>query len=133
MFVQSPTEAHFRYCEEWASMQHSVVICGRDNMLLSTRKLVLEQAGLSVRIAFGIEQLADAVADVLVLCYTLSAEEKSVAAARFHARLPRAKVLILGGGPESFSSDYCEALAAYPGPKSFIKQVGRLAGLSILH
>ena len=111
-------------------MPPCVILCGNDTTLLSTRKLVLEQAGLSVRTVLGIDALKDVAGVVLVLCFTLSETEQVTAIEQYRLRFAGAKILILGGHPGAFPSDCCKTLPGYPGPKLFLQRVSQLVAES---
>lgn len=96
-------------------------------MLLSTRKLVLESAGLSVETVHGREALTEAKEGVLVLCYSLSDAEQVSAVNEYRSRYPAAHVLILGEDTGTLSCDRCEMLSGYAGPVAFLQRVCSLA------
>ena len=133
MFVQSTVEALYRYGGGWTCMRPCVILCGNDTTLLSTRKLVLEQAGLSVQTVLGVSALKDAaVGAVLVLCYSLSEVEQVKALEQYRSRFPGIKVLVLGGHERAFPSECCKTLTEYPGPKLFLQSVSQLVAESRL-
>ena len=132
MFVQSTVEAPCGYGERWPRMYPSVILCGNDTTLLMTRKLVLEQAGLSVRTLLGIDTLGEAAGVVLVLCFTLSEIERVAAVAVYRSHFPGAKILILGGDPRAFAGERYKTLPEYPGPRLFVQGVSQLVADSRL-
>ncbi len=107
-------------------MYPSVIMCGHNTTLLSTRKLVLEQAGFSVRTAMEIHEIQDTAGAVLVLCYTLSDIERITAIEGYRSRFPGAKVLILGGHARAFPGKWCKTLTDYSGPELFLERVSQL-------
>ena len=113
-------------------MYPSVILCGNDTTLLSTRKLVLEQAGLSVQTVLGVDALRGAAGVLLVLCYTLSEVERVTAIEQYRSRFPRTKILILGGHARAFPSECCKTLPDYPGPQLFLQRVSQLVAESRL-
>lgn len=127
MLVQWTLDTLHSYEEGWSCMYRSVILCGHDSTLLSTRKLILEQAGLSAQILFNVSELDHANGSVLVLCHTLSTAEKVKAVERYRSRLPGARVLLLGRKISDLACDGCETLSDSFGPELFLRRVKQLA------
>lgn len=76
-----------------------VLLFGHDDMLLHTRSLILEGAGFQVWTAQNLGHAAETMViqqiDALILCQTLSADERSKAIVMGEALCPEMKVLVL--------------------------------------
>lgn len=109
----------------------SILIFGHDQALLETRRLLLETAGLK---AWTVSRLADvekvtiaAPNGLLILCQSLSDEERSEALAMAHSCQPRMKSLVvLGAMPVSNLGQVDEVISSFDGPKALVATVSRL-------
>ena len=92
-------------------MTHHLLISGTDAQLLSLRKSVLSQAGFSVHTVTQFQNLAalpaEAPIELVILCHTLSDEQRCAVVDTLLVRWPNAKVIALTrldkGGDDSAS------------------------------
>jgi hypothetical protein len=123
---------------------HQVIIYGHDPMLLRTRELLLERAGFEVRTSDQLheaqEMLAARPVDLLILCHTVNAMERSAILDSAHAAQKNLAVLFLSAdwqspdvakndavfrtldGPYGFLRTVCELTHEPVPPPSFISQ-----------
>ena len=77
----------------------SILIYGRDKLLLQTRSWVLEQAGYQVHTtieeADAARQLRSQPVGVFILCHTLTPDQCTDLLANAHAHRPEVKTLVL--------------------------------------
>lgn len=114
----------------------SVLLYGNDTHLLRTRRWLVESSGLQV---FATDQMlalnqifTEHPIDVLVLCHSLSFEERERAKAIAQAHSPRTKVLVLAvteAGVRARSSD--RMISTADGPKVLLDVVEQLAASRI--
>jgi DNA-binding NtrC family response regulator len=109
----------------------SILVFGRDPLLLETRRLVLEQAGfhvLSVADSAGVEKIVLAQPiSLLVLCHSITDEERESVLKSAHSRRPDMKNIVLTTGTSvSRPGKNYEFVNAYDGPRSLISTVERL-------
>lgn len=79
-------------------------------MLLATRQMLLERAGINVQTALGLAGLVDITAEELVLCHTLSEAERIEAIGSVRSYRPGARVLVLLDNADDPISRACETL-----------------------
>ena len=108
------------------SIPAPVLVYGRDRKLLETRRLVLQTLGGKVYAADDRETTEQLIRDlmpgVLVLCYTLSPEERDLILSFVHAVYPATKVLILrADGPASAQTD--DDFSIFTGPRALRRKV----------
>ena len=87
-----------------------ILVFGRDSSLLETRQLVLETIGGIVNATTKLDQarllLAHSAPDLLILCYTLSPDDRSAILGIVRKIRPELKVLVLrADGPASVQTD----------------------------
>lgn len=87
-----------------------ILVFGRDSSLLETRQLVLETIGGIVDATTKLDQarllLAHSAPDLLILCYTLSPDDRSTILGTVRKIRPELKVLVLrADGPASVQTD----------------------------
>lgn len=116
-------------------MSTSILIYGRDERLLETRRWVLETAGFEVSTtAKPTEVYQTMVAqhiDLFILCHTLSADEQGSALATAHALRPEMRNLVLVEDTFESQLDPRDAiLSAFATPKVLIAAAQTLAGVS---
>jgi DNA-binding response OmpR family regulator len=112
----------------------SVLIYGREPLLLKTRKLLLELEGFHVccteTYTATETQLIREPVDVLVLCYTVEAPELRSILSTARTLKPKIKTLVLTiptAALEIEDEEY--VLEMQKGPDSFIEKVRQLHGL----
>jgi hypothetical protein len=85
-----------------AIMHGIILVYGNDEMLVTTRRLIFEQAGYEVFTAYSLSNAALALMnhqiDVLVLCQTLSDQERSAVLETAHTLQPKIKYVSLSLG-----------------------------------
>ena len=83
-------------------MHGTILVYGNDEMLVTTRRLIFEQAGCEVFTAYSLSNAALALMnhqiDVLVLCQTLSDHERSAVLETAHTLQPKIKYVSLSLG-----------------------------------
>jgi hypothetical protein len=84
----------------------SILLCGRDALLLQTRQWVLEAAGHQVETTTKLSEVAlvSIPVDLLILCHSLSLDECGRIFALASTRWPRIRCIILPEGA-SFCSE----------------------------
>ena len=110
-----------------------VLIFGRDQLLLQTRAWLLEQAGHSVETSMDTAALPSLLgvgrAELLVLCHTLSSEDRRHARATAHASGVPVQILVLVAPQKAVEAEPEEALlSSLDGPAKLIATVQRLVG-----
>jgi len=115
------------------SAKSKVLIYGCDPVLLETRRWVLEAMRFEVSEATRLEEvermIAEGQVDVLVLCHSLSAEERRAALRAARNRIPSVKRLLLSAGTEGaeFQGE-AEILSIFKGPAALVASVQRATG-----
>ena len=112
----------------------SILVYGRDQRLLETRSLVLAQAGFRVSIVMGLEEAEAIVAAepvrVMVLCHTLSPEERVRALVAAKRLRPAVKRMVMTADALTVPDEgQEETLSVYDGPHQLILSVRRLVEL----
>ena len=108
-----------------------ILVYGRDPSLLETRQLVLQTIGGTVlatrELEFARDVLTKEEADLVVLCYTLSPDERAAILDFFEHLHQRPRVLILrADGPASFQTD--EDFSIFSGPAALKAKVVEMLG-----
>jgi hypothetical protein len=109
----------------------NVLIYGKDERLLETRRMVLERSGHRVRVA---TRLADVVSmhedpELLIFCHTVSLEECGRVIAMCQVRWPNAKSLFMSAGSmQRVANDSGEVLDALDGPEKLVSAIARIVG-----
>jgi len=111
-----------------------VLIYGRDPSLLETRQLVLETTGGVVVATTELEdtkhELVHNQPDLLVLCYTLSPDDRSAILSSVDCLVPKLKVLVLrADGPAITQTDDCD-FSIFNGPAALKSKVMKMLGLT---
>jgi CheY-like chemotaxis protein len=120
----------------------SILLFGQDPVLLSTRQWVLSSNGHQVYLAADLASatriLADEPVDLLVLCHTLSPEDRDQAIAlttpkdsrlrRAQKRFPKIKHLVLVAGAAGSQEAGSDVLNAMSGPAQLVSRVQSLVG-----
>ena len=111
-------------------MQGTIFVYGTDVMLLTTRRMIFEKAGYTV---FTAESLSDAVLvlmnhhiDVLVLCQTLSDEERRAVLETAHTLQPEIKCAALSFDGRDIEMEGLETHRGLDGPPSLLAAIGRM-------
>jgi hypothetical protein len=115
------------------SSQTSIVICGRDSLLLDTRKWVLERAGTRVFTATDLSDFgripSDVSIDLVILCHSLTKEQCSRALALAGTYWPQAQSLVLISGQSGCYTGATKQVAdAAQGPANLLHTVTELLG-----
>ena len=114
------------------SIPATILIYGRDASLLETRRMVLETIGGRVCATTDFEEtkqmMTEAEPDVLVLCYTLNADDRESILSSAEALRPEMKILVLiADGPASKQmSD--DAFSIFAGPAALKAKVTEMLG-----
>ena len=113
-------------------MPFSILLFGRDSILLQTRKWLLERCGYEVRTAEDIGQLKriaeEGTVDLLLLCHSLLVEEAEEAIAAVSARQPQAKILLmLISGSRGTERLQVATVETHEGPAGLLSTVASLA------
>ena len=108
-----------------------ILICGRDAELLRTRGLVLQSAGYRVSCTTEPIRYEDHLetVDLLVVCHTLSAEEREQAISSLANLKPGAKAVCLELNA-SATGDGVPTLDSFAGPKNMLEGVKRVLNAS---
>ena len=109
----------------------SILIYGRDAVLLETRRMILEGSGYSVTIALDLNVVQQTIhlqrIDLLLLCHSLSMDECARAIA-LSASNPLMKNLILIAGDNGCRSQMAsQVLDAMEGPARLVSTVKAIA------
>jgi hypothetical protein len=109
-----------------------ILMYGKDEQLLDTRRLVLERSGYRVIVGTTLSEVRDLGANgigLLIFCHTVSAEESERVTALAQERWPGTRKLFMSvgelGGPMTSSDD---VVSATDGPEMMIAAVGRVVG-----
>jgi hypothetical protein len=108
-----------------------IVIFGRDEMLLETRKVILKRAGYltlsSANAYLARECLIHCNVGILVLCHTLSDEDVRLIVRFHHDMLSTAFILYLITGEREPLSQDGDVYNAQEGPAAFLATIQRLS------
>jgi hypothetical protein len=111
-------------------MQGTIFVYGTDVMLLTTRRMIFEKAGYTV---FTAESLSNAGLvlrnhhiDVLVLCQTLSDEERCAVLETAHTLQPEIKCAALSFDVRDGVTDGVYIHRGLNGPPSLLAAIGRM-------
>lgn len=111
-------------------MQGTILIFGKDEMLLVTRSLILEKAGYRVLTAqsFANAMLAlmNHPIDLLLLCQTLNEEERRGILETAHALQPDIKCASLTYNGRELEVDGIGVRHPLDGPPGFLSAIGRM-------
>jgi hypothetical protein len=107
------------------SVKYQILCVGTDQLLLNTRKWILSRRFevTAVSGVAGLEDVASSVSiDLVILCYTLSAEEYDVALDLVGLRWPEARILTL---QTNLISDFRRSHGhdAFAGPEALITRI----------
>ena len=107
------------------------MVYGRDEVLIRTRIMVLEKAGLVVFAALTPSDLEEILLSqdilLLVLCHTLGSEECEAALLFAEGRRPEMRTLVLTAGTSPCSERSHDAvLSAFDGPRKLVETVNTL-------
>jgi len=127
-----------------ASMKNpsTVLLYGNDEMLLWTRKLVLEWAGYEVCVAQEIAQLSELLdredVDLILLCYSLSRTECADARliAKSHSEVPTLLMTECGhrGSPDGDRREVADArFDCMLGPEALVRKVDAILHIKRPH
>jgi DNA-binding response OmpR family regulator len=118
-------------------MHGTILVYGNDQMLVATRRLILERAGYTV---FTAESLSNAALvlmarqiDVLVLCQTLSDEERGAVLETAHALKPKTRCAALSFDGRDVVTDGVLIHRGLDGPPSLLTAIGRMLGQKTAH
>ena len=108
----------------------AILVYGRDDRLLETRRWVLERAGLKVCTATELSAVEQVLATepivLFVLCHTLSPEESDASLLKAHALRPQMKNLVLTANtPLGSLGSREEVVSAFEGPRTLLAAVER--------
>jgi DNA-binding response OmpR family regulator len=108
----------------------TILVYGNEELLVTTRHLILEKAGYEV---FSATQFADAMLvlmnqqiDVLLLCQSLNDEELRGMSETACAVKPETKCAVLGFDGRDIALDGVEVLERLGGPPALLKAIGRI-------
>ena len=109
----------------------SILVYGRDQRLLKTRSWVLEQAGFPVASVTGLADAEQVLqrhpVRVVVLCHTLSAEERLAALIASRRLRPGVQRMVMTADALTIPDEgQEETLSAYDGPRRLITAVQRM-------
>lgn len=105
-----------------------ILICGRDSVLLGTRGSVLRSAGYCISVTLEpIGQAPDlGNVELLIVCHTLSAEERQNDLSTLASSTPKAKALCLVPNAGGATEDSIFLLDSFAGPKKMLEIVKEL-------
>ena len=109
----------------------SILVYGRDQRLLETRSWVLEQAGFPVASVTGLADAEQALrrnpVGVIVLCHTLSAEERLAALGAAQRLRPGVQRMVMTADALVIPDEgQEETMSAYDGPRKLIVTVQQM-------
>jgi CheY-like chemotaxis protein len=109
---------------------NSVLSLGLDPVLLQTRSEVLRAAGYLVHTATStdaaIQMLVSGDLDLVVICHSLPARERSRVIAAIKAAKPSAKVLVVRTNGEATKGEADASVHSLDGPESLLARVASL-------
>jgi CheY-like chemotaxis protein len=125
------SEAHLLLSETTTVIPRSILLFGKDAMLLQTRRWLLERSGYVVRTASDLTELdrmsAEGPVDLLILCHSLSVEEAALAEAVVSSRYARVKILALViGTSRRGDALHAATVATNEGPAGLLLRVESL-------
>ncbi len=108
----------------------SILMFGKDALLLETRKQVLKAAGFDTRSVMTVAEFKRAIAEgrwrVLILCHTLSEAECSLVLAAAAAHAPEMPIFTLRSGFSARAIVSVESIEVLNGPKRLLERVSSL-------
>jgi hypothetical protein len=111
-------------------MHGTILVFGKDEMLVGTRGLIFEKAGYTV---FTAESLSNAALvlmnhqiDVLVLCQTLSDEERCAILETAHALQPETRCAVLSFDGREVVTDVVFVHRGLNGPPALLAAIGQM-------
>jgi DNA-binding NtrC family response regulator len=115
----------------------AILVYGRDDRLLETRRWVLERSGLKVCTTTELSDVEQILATepivLFVLCHTLSPEESDASLLKAHALRPQMKNLVLTANtPLGSLGSREEVVSAFEGPRTLLAAVERLLAAATL-
>lgn len=113
------------------SVQPVILVFGRDPNLLSTRRLVLQQAGFQVvtaeTLAHAESTLAVRSIDLFLLCHTISMDDCQRLLAAANRIWPQMKLIVMAANkPICYLSRDQPVISAFDGPRALINAVHQL-------
>ena len=112
-------------------LQTYVVICGNDELLLRTRKLVLENAGFLVTTVVGLSALAslreEREIDLLLLCHSLDVSGMREGSQIIDDRWPASRMLAITTHYRGKSKLSIPSVDAFAGPLAMVEACRKLA------
>jgi hypothetical protein len=111
-------------------MHGTIFIYGNDVMLLTTRRMIFEKAGYTV---FTAESFSDSMLvlmnhqiDILVLCQTLSHEERRAILETAHTLQPKIKIAALSFDGADLVMDGVSVHRGLNGPPALLAAIGQM-------
>ena len=111
-------------------MHGTILVYGKDEILVMTRGLILEKAGYEV---FRAEQVGNAMLvlmnhqiDIVVLCQSLTDEERRGILETAHALQPEIKCAVLDFAESEVAIEGVDLIRGLVGPSTLLKAVGKL-------
>lgn len=108
-----------------AAHSPSILVYGRDASLLRTRGWVLEKAGfqvVQVQTIADIDRIKAVQPSLVILCHTLSAEQRQCALVTFESLWPGVKKLFMTANIVFGSNDRStQTVSAFEGPRALIE------------
>jgi DNA-binding response OmpR family regulator len=110
----------------------SILIFGRDRLLLQTREWLLKAANYRVLAAETLLDVGkisgDQRVDLIVICHTVPEEDGEQALATVSTRCPNVKCLVLAAENKPDHAPCAETLPIMSSPQTFISKVQNLVG-----
>jgi hypothetical protein len=111
-------------------MQQTILVYGKDEILVMTRCLLLGKAGYEVFTAqtFGNAMLVlmNHQIDLCVLCQSLTDQERRSILETAHALQPEIKCVVLDFGESEVAIDGADLIRGLVGPSTLLHAVGKL-------
>jgi DNA-binding NtrC family response regulator len=108
----------------------AILVYGNDSMLVRTRRLILSKAGYDVLTATGFADamliLVNQPIDLLMLCQTLTDEERRGILETAHALNPEIKTAVLRHEGLDLPVESGEIVEGLDGPASLLGAIGRI-------
>jgi hypothetical protein len=112
------------------NMQATILISGNDAMLLTTRRMIFEQAGYSVFTTDSVSNarlvLMNHQIDVLVLCQSLDDNDRASILRVAHLLQPEIKCASLSFDGREVAIDDAETYRGLNGPPSLLAAIGQM-------